>query len=127
MICLAELHFGVEAAPDAISRADRTRRLSRLRGAFDWVPFDEYAAEAYGVFAATVSRTRPGHARSKDIMIAAQAYSLGVPLMTRNVKNFELISHTCRSSEPNDAALRRLKFTIGGFRLSVVWSCPAYP
>lgn len=93
MICLAELHFGVEAAPDAISRADRTRRLSRLRGAFDWVPFDEYAAEAYGVLAATVSRTRPGHARSKDIMIAAQAYSLGVPLMTRNVKDFELISH----------------------------------
>jgi predicted nucleic acid-binding protein len=32
------------------------------------------------------------HARSKDIMIAAQAHSLGIPLMTRNAKDFELVS-----------------------------------
>jgi predicted nucleic acid-binding protein len=57
------------------------------------LPFDEYAAEAYGEFAAEVSRRRPGHARSKDILIASQAYSLGIPLVTRNVRDFELVSH----------------------------------
>ncbi|MEW1921860.1 hypothetical protein, partial [Pseudarthrobacter oxydans] len=42
--------------------------------------------------AAKVRSLRPQHARSKDIMIAAQAHSLGIPLMTRNAKDFELVS-----------------------------------
>jgi len=93
IISLAELHFGIQAAPNRRVQAERTRRVARYRTLLDWVPFDEYAAEAYGLLAAEVSRHRPGHARSKDIMIASQAYSLGIPLMTRNVKDFELVSH----------------------------------
>lgn len=93
IISLGELYFGIQAAPDQRIRAERTRRVARYRTLLDWVPFDEYAAEAYGLLAAEVSRRRPGHARRKDIMIASQAYSLGVPLMTRNVKDFELVSH----------------------------------
>ena len=57
----------------------------------DWILFDEHAAESYGELAARVKRLRPQHARSKDIMIAAQAHSLGIPLMTRNAKDFELV------------------------------------
>ena len=93
IISLAELHFGIQATTDRRVRTERTRRVARYRTLLDWVPFDEYSAEAYGVLAAEVSRRRPGHTRSKDIMIASQAYSLGIPLMTRNVKDFELVAH----------------------------------
>ncbi|RFA07583.1 hypothetical protein B7R21_15475 [Subtercola boreus] len=93
IISLAELHSGVELATDVATRAQRQQRLVQLRALFDWIPFDEYSAESYGVLAATVARTRPGHARSKDIMIAGQAHALGVPLMTRNARDFELVSH----------------------------------
>lgn len=93
IISLAELHFGIQAAPDRQVQAERTRRVARYRNVLDWVPFDEYAAEAYGLLAAEVSRNRPRHARSKDVMIASQAYSLGIPLMTRNAKDFELVDH----------------------------------
>lgn len=93
ILSLAELHFGIQAATDRRVKAERTRRVARLRTLLDWIPFDEYSAAAYGVLAAEVSRRRPGHARSKDIMIASQAYSLGIPLMTRNVKDFDLVAH----------------------------------
>lgn len=93
ILSLAELHFGVEVAADAAVRAERTRRLVQVRDLFEWIEFDEHSAESYGILAAEVARRRPGHARSKDIMIAGQAHALGVPLMTRNVRDFELVSH----------------------------------
>ena len=67
------------------------RNLARYR-AFEWIPFEEPDAESYALLAAKVARKRPGHARSKDILIAAQALTLGVPLLTRNVKDFHLVS-----------------------------------
>lgn len=74
-------------------RSQRVRRLNALRARLDWQPFDEYAAESYGLLAAEVSRTRSSHARSKDILMAAQAHALGVPFMTRNARDFELVAH----------------------------------
>jgi len=91
VLCLAELQFGVHSAPDAVTRAQRVRNLARYR-AFEWIPFEEPDAESYALLAAKVARKRPGHARSKDILIAAQALTLGVPLLTRNVKDFHLVS-----------------------------------
>ncbi|CAN5238609.1 hypothetical protein BH09ACT5_BH09ACT5_22870 [soil metagenome] len=58
----------------------------------EWIPFEEPDSASYAILAAKVAQKRPGHARSKDILIAAQALTLGVPLLTRNVKDFDLVS-----------------------------------
>jgi len=93
LIALAELNFGVQAARDAPTRSRRLRNLATFRSFLDWIPFDESAADAYGVLAAEVNRTRPAHARSKDILMVSQAFALGVPFLTRNPRDFALISH----------------------------------
>ncbi len=92
MLCLAELEFGVQRAPSAAERAKRVRRLAVYRAELEWIPFEQPDAASYGVLAAKVAPHRPAHARSTDIMIAAQALTLGVPLLTRNAKDFELVS-----------------------------------
>jgi predicted nucleic acid-binding protein len=92
IISLAELHFGIRSSTSEEIRRQRVRRLAVWRELMDWILFDEPAAESYGELAAKVRSLRPQHARSKDIMIAAQAHSLGIPLMTRNAKDFELVS-----------------------------------
>ena len=92
-LAMAELHFGIQAAQDAVSRSQRLRALEVYRSFLDWIQFDEPAAQAYGVLAIEVSRTRPAHARSKDILMVAQAFALGVPFMTRNPKDFDLVKH----------------------------------
>ena len=90
-ICLAELLFGVQTAPTASARSFRTRRLAVYRSMMEWIPFEEPDAESYATLAALVARKRPSHARSKDMLIAAQALTLGVPLITRNARDFELV------------------------------------
>jgi len=91
IISLAELQFGIRSSASEEIRRNRVHRLAVWRELMDWILFDEHAAESYGELAARVKRRRPQHARSKDIMIAAQAHSLGIPLMTRNAKDFELV------------------------------------
>jgi predicted nucleic acid-binding protein len=91
IISLAELQFGIRSSATEEIRRNRVHRLAVWRELMDWILFDEHAAESYGELAARVKRLRPQHARSKDIMIAAQAHSLGIPLMTRNAKDFELV------------------------------------
>jgi predicted nucleic acid-binding protein len=91
IISLAELQFGIRSSATEEIRRTRVHRLAVWRELMDWILFDEHAAESYGELAARVKRLRPQHARSKDIMIAAQAHSLGIPLMTRNAKDFKLI------------------------------------
>ena len=92
ILCLAELEYGVHRAPDAAERSRRVRRLRLYRSRVEWIPFEAPDAASYGVLAARVAAHRPSYARSKDIMIAAQALTLGVPLLTRNVKDFHLVS-----------------------------------
>ncbi|MEO8095522.1 MAG: PIN domain-containing protein [Pseudolysinimonas sp.] len=91
VLCLAELQFGVHFARSPALRASRVRNLARYRSVLEWIPFEEPDSESYAVLAARVAKTRPAHARSTDILIAAQALTLGVPLLTRNVKDFELV------------------------------------
>lgn len=91
IISLAELQFGIRSSASEEIRRNRVHRLAVWRELMDWILFDEHAAESYGELAARVKRLRPQHARSKDIMIAAQAHSLGIPLMTRNARDFELV------------------------------------
>lgn len=101
-ICLAELQFGVEAAASVGERNFRLQRIARYSEVLEWIAFDEADATSYGVLAARVSPVRAGHARSKDIMIAAQALTLGIPLMTRNGRDFELVSDLVEIVGPND-------------------------
>ncbi|CAN5235612.1 hypothetical protein BH09ACT1_BH09ACT1_26390 [soil metagenome] len=66
--------------------------MTALRNLFEWIPFDEEAANGYGMLATVVSPTRPNRARSKDILMAGHAFSMGAKLMTRNPKDFELVA-----------------------------------
>ncbi|MHB1235654.1 MAG: PIN domain-containing protein [Microbacteriaceae bacterium] len=93
-IVLAELSFGLHAATNPKEKTHRLHRLYQLRElGYEWLPFDEHAAYSYGTLAAEVTKQRPAHSRSKDIMLAAHAHSLGAALATRNAKDFTLIAH----------------------------------
>ena len=89
-LTMAELAAGPHAATTSDERARRQDRLQRAEATFAPLPFDAEAARAYGrVYAAVVSAARkaPG-ARAVDLMIAATACSLDLPLYTRNPKDF---------------------------------------
>lgn len=90
-VTLAELQFGLQLTIGTPKHAERQARLTLLDSQFEWSPFDENAALGYGTLAVVVSQNRPNHARSKDIMIAGHAYSMGASLMTRNPRDFELV------------------------------------
>ena len=93
-IVLAELSFGVHAAINTKEKSHRLHRLYQLREVgYEWLPFDDHAAGSYGMLATEVAKQRPAHSRSNDIMLAAHAHSLGATLVTRNPKDFGLISH----------------------------------
>ncbi len=89
-ITMAELAAGPHAAADAAERARRQDRLQRAEAAFDPLPFDGAAARAYGrIYAAvTVQGRKARGARAVDLMIAAVACSVDLPLCTRNVDDF---------------------------------------
>ncbi|WAA66128.1 PIN domain-containing protein [Microbacterium oxydans] len=93
-IAYAELQLGVERATDPVLRRRRRNELMRLSSLLeaDWLPFDQAAADGYARLASEVIRTRPAHARSKDLMLAGHAYALGAALLTFNPKDFELVS-----------------------------------
>jgi predicted nucleic acid-binding protein len=92
-ITLAELTVGPHAATDPDERARRQDALQRAESVFDPVPFDSSSARAYGlVYAAVVSAGRKARgARSVDLFIAATASAAGLPLYTRNGKDFEAL------------------------------------
>ncbi len=89
-LTMAELAAGPHATSDADERARRQDRLQRAEAVFDPLPFDTEAARAYGrVFAAISSSGRKARgARAVDLLIAATACSVGVPLYTRNFEDF---------------------------------------
>jgi predicted nucleic acid-binding protein len=88
-ITLADLHHGVAAAKDAVSRAVRTERLGTAITDFDALPFDDHAAARYGTLVSlTLEANRDPKPRMLDLMIAATASSHGLPLYTRNAADF---------------------------------------
>jgi len=86
-ITLAELQFGVEAK--------RSKRLRSAVAAFasdvQVAPFDESAAERFGVLAATLAaKGKP--IGTFDTLVAAHALSLGVTMVTNNTnKHFRQV------------------------------------
>jgi predicted nucleic acid-binding protein len=86
---LAELHFGVHLAKDEQTRALRLRRLGEIESRFAALPIDEAVARAYGeLAAATTIAGRGVRTRVMDLFIAATARVHGIPLYTRNRRNF---------------------------------------
>jgi predicted nucleic acid-binding protein len=89
-ITLAELAAGVHATKDLRERAVRQERLQRVEATLEAIPFDAAAARAYGrVFAAVVAGGRKARGkRAIDLLIAATAAAVGLPLYTRNIDDF---------------------------------------
>ena len=89
-ITLAELVAGVHATRDPNERAKRQDRLQRVEATLEALPFDADAARAYGrVFAAITAGGRKARGkRAIDLLIAAIALSVGLPLYTRNLDDF---------------------------------------
>ena len=92
-ITMAELAAGPHATSDPDERARRQDRMQRAEAAFDPLPFDGEAARAYGrIYAAVVADGRKARgARAVDLLIAAIACSLEMPLYTRNADDFRSI------------------------------------
>lgn len=92
-ITMAELAAGPHATQDPDERARRQDRLQRAEAVFDPLPFDAEAARAYGrVYAAVVGAGRKARgARAVDLLIAATACSIGLPLYTRNPDDFRAL------------------------------------
>jgi predicted nucleic acid-binding protein len=89
---VAELHFGVLIAADDDERALRTQRLGAIESTFDPLPITADVAREWGRLAAAVSN-RGGQPRRRaiDLAIAATANVEGVPLLTHNPSDFEII------------------------------------
>ncbi|MDR0592269.1 MAG: PIN domain-containing protein [Bifidobacteriaceae bacterium] len=87
----AELEFGVAVAPED-ARFGRRARLEFLDAAIDWLPFDEESSRSYGTLARAMHAGAPAQARRTDTFIAAQAHRHGVPLMTRNARDFQRVA-----------------------------------
>lgn len=91
-VSLIELHFGVLVAPDEEVRAHRMRRLAVVEDRFDALSFDAEAARECGrLHAAVAQRGGKPRRRAFDLAIAATANLHLVPLLTYNVKDFEII------------------------------------
>ncbi|HEY4810307.1 MAG TPA: PIN domain-containing protein [Solirubrobacteraceae bacterium] len=101
VVSLTELHFGVLIAGDEQARARRVRRLGAIEEHFDALPFDASAARECGRLHALVAqRGGAPRRRAMDLAIAATANVHGVPLMTYNVKDFQIIADNVELREP---------------------------
>lgn len=91
---MAELAAGPHATQDHDERARRQDRLQRAEAVFDPLPFDAEAARAYGrIYAAVATAGRNARgARAVDLLLAATASSLGLPLFTRNPDDFRALN-----------------------------------
>ncbi|RDI47198.1 type II toxin-antitoxin system VapC family toxin [Nocardia mexicana] len=88
-ITLAELSQGVAMAKDAAARSTRSEQLGAAIAEFEPLPFDNDAATRYGsLVALTLAAKRDPRPRRMDLLIAAIASSRGMPLFTRNSKDF---------------------------------------
>jgi predicted nucleic acid-binding protein len=89
---LAELHFGTLVASDADERARRAQRLGVIEATFDPLPVDAAVAREWGrLAAAVVERGGKPRRRAIDLAIAATANVHGVPLLTADTADLEII------------------------------------
>lgn len=89
-VTLAELACGPHATDDPVERSRRQDRLQRVERSLVPLPFDEESARAYArIYALVLAQGRKTRgARALDLMIAATAAGVGLPLYTRNPDDF---------------------------------------
>lgn len=88
-VTMAELHQGVAMARNATTRAARLEQLDAAVTEFEPLPFDRHTAARYGTLVSlVVDAGRNPRPRWLDLLIAATASELGLPLYTRNVDDF---------------------------------------
>lgn len=86
-ITVAELAYGVQKSR---YKKKNQAALEQFLLPLEITPFDDQAAMAYGTIRASLeAKGRP--IGSLDMLIAAQALSLGVPLVTNNVDEFSRV------------------------------------
>ncbi len=93
VVSIAELHFGVLLARDDDERARRVQRLGLIEARFsEPLPIDDRVAREWGgLLAAARNRGAKARHRHADLAIAATARVHGVPLLTRNLKDFAVV------------------------------------
>ena len=91
---MAELAAGPHATTDSAERARRQDRLQRAEAVFEPLAVDVDVARAYGrVYAAVVAAGRKARGRRTiDLLIAATAVAVDLPLYTRNPADFAGLS-----------------------------------
>ena len=101
---LAELHFGVLVAAEEDERALRAQRLGVIESTFDALPVSAEVSREWGRLAAAVSN-RGGQRRRRavDLVLAATANVHGVPLLTHNTGDFQIIGDLTDAREPSGA------------------------
>jgi len=101
VVSLTELHFGVLVARSEDARARRVLRLGAIEAHFDALPFDAVAARECGrLHAAVAQRGGQPRRRALDLAIAATANVHGVPLLTHNTEDFEIVADLVDVREP---------------------------
>jgi tRNA(fMet)-specific endonuclease VapC len=86
-ITVSELEYGVEKSSN---RQQNREALMAFLGPLEIAPYDDLAAHHYGDIRACLERAgRPVGAM--DLLIAAHARSLSIPLVTNNVSEFRRI------------------------------------
>jgi toxin FitB len=100
---IAELHFGVLVAANDDERAVRVARLASIESTFDPFPITVEIAREWGRLSAAVhSRGGQPRRRAVDLAIAATANIHGVPLITENTSDFQIISDLVDVRHPSD-------------------------
>lgn len=90
-ITLAELAYGLHTE-DPLRNAAREQRYHWISNTFEPIPFSTGAARIYGALCAHVRAVgRDPKPRRFDLLIAAVAVDLGVPLITRNENDFRSV------------------------------------
>jgi tRNA(fMet)-specific endonuclease VapC len=83
-ITLSELRYGVSKSTH---REKNTKALDEFITPLEIVPFDEEAAHSYGDIRAALEKAGTPIG-AMDMLIAAHAISLGIPLVTNNTREF---------------------------------------
>ena len=86
-ITVSELWYGVAKNLNQASKAANTKALRQFLLPLNVVHFDDRAAEAYGEIRAALEQAGEPIG-GMDLLIAAQAVSLGIPLVTNNEREF---------------------------------------